>query len=308
MIITVTANPALDYTLRIDTLQIGRRARYRTPTIDPSGKGINVARMLRRLGEPVLALGFAGGQTGDLLRQGLDQEGVPHDLVRVDALTRINVTLLTGPEGTATHLHGPGEGVSAGDVDRLRTRLQERLSGVRLIVYSGSLPPGMPPAALGDLIRCTGIPALVDAEGEALRAAISAGAAIIKPNLAEASHFLGRPLRPADALQAARDMAAQGAETVILTMGGDGAIAVRGREAWKVTPPKEDVVRAIGAGDSFAAGLAAGLSRGLAFPEALRLAAAAGAATALRPGTGLGRAEDVARLLPSVALESLSPG
>ena len=308
MILTLTANPALDYTLRVDAFQIGRRARYRDPSIDPSGKGINVARMLRRLGEPVLALGFVGGPTGDLLRRGLDREGVPHDFVHVDALTRINVTLLTGVEGTATHLHGPGEGVSAGDVDRLRTRLRERLPGARLLVCSGSLPPGMPATALGDLVREAGIPVLVDAEGDALRAAITAGASIVKPNLAEASQFLGRTLRPADALQAARNIAAQGAGTVVLTMGGDGALAVRGREAWKVVPPKEDVVRAIGAGDSFAAGLAAGMSRGLAFPEALRLAAAAGAATALRPGTGLGRAEDVDRLLPDVALETFRIG
>jgi fructose-1-phosphate kinase PfkB-like protein len=91
-------------------------------------------------------------------------------------------------------------------------------------------------------------------------------------------------------------------------MGGEGAVAVRGREAWKVSPPKEDVVRAIGAGDSFAAGLAAGLARGLPFPDSLRLAAAAGAATALHPGTGLGRAEEVERLLASVALESFKMG
>src|SRR6185503_14101238 len=91
MILTITPNPALDYTVRVDAFELGRRAKYRDPRIDPAGKGINVARMVRRLGEPTLALGFAAGPTGDLLRQGLDREGVPHEFVSVDGLTRINV-------------------------------------------------------------------------------------------------------------------------------------------------------------------------------------------------------------------------
>ena len=86
MILTVTANPALDYTVRLDTLEIGKRAKYRDPFIDPAGKGINVARMVRRLGEPTLALGFSAGPTGDLLRQRLDEEGVPHEVVHRDDL------------------------------------------------------------------------------------------------------------------------------------------------------------------------------------------------------------------------------
>src|SRR5258706_2657394 len=104
MILTVTVIPALDYTIRLDTLEIGRRAKYRDPSIDPAGKGINVARMVRRLGEPTLALGFAARLTGDLLRQRLDQEGVPHDLISTAGPTRINVTLLTRPECSATQL------------------------------------------------------------------------------------------------------------------------------------------------------------------------------------------------------------
>ena len=116
MILTVTPNPALDYTVRVDSFELGRRSKYRDPRIDPAGKGINVARMVRRLGEPTLAIGFAAGATGDLLRQGLDREGVPHEFVSVDGLTRINVTLLTGPEGSATHVHGPGQPVTDADV------------------------------------------------------------------------------------------------------------------------------------------------------------------------------------------------
>src|SRR5687768_6170734 len=119
MILTVTANPALDYSLRVDDIPIGRRGRYRDAMIDPSGKGVNVARMAHRLGEPAFALAFAGGATGGILAEGLAREGVPHELVPVGAPTRINVTLLSGPDGTATHFHGAGSAVTAEEVERL---------------------------------------------------------------------------------------------------------------------------------------------------------------------------------------------
>ena len=310
MILTVTPNPALDYTIRLDAFEIGRRAKYRDPAVDPAGKGINVSRMVRRLGEPTLALGFAAGPTGELLKQGLDREGIPHELVPVAGLTRINVTLLTGPEGSATHLHGPGEGVSPEDVRRLLDRIADHLPHARILVLSGSFPPGMPPgtvAELLDLTRRHRVRAMVDAEGDVLRRAIEARADLVKPNLLEAGEALGRPLSVGDAAAAAREIVSRGAAAAVLTMRGEGAVASAGGRAWQVRAPKEDVVRAIGAGDSFAAGLAVGLLRGADLPEALRLAAAAGTATALHPGTGLGTAEEIRRLLEQTEVRELGP-
>ncbi|HVE42701.1 MAG TPA: 1-phosphofructokinase family hexose kinase [Planctomycetota bacterium] len=300
MILTVTPNPALDYTIRLDALEIGKRAKYRDPAIDPAGKGINVSRMVRRLGEATLALGFTAGATGDLLKQGLDREGIPHELVPIEGLTRINVTLLTGPEGSATHLHGPGAPISPADVGRLLDRIAAQLPRARILVLSGSLPPGMGPEAVADLIqraRRHKVRSIVDVEKDVLAAAIAAGADIVKPNLLEAAEYLGRPVAGVDAaLSAAREIVSRGAGAAVLTMRGEGAVAVAGGRCWQVRAPKEDVVRAIGAGDSFAAGLAVGLLRGAELPEALRLAAAAGTATALHPGTGLGTAEEIRRL------------
>jgi 1-phosphofructokinase family hexose kinase len=300
MILTVTPNPALDYSIRLDALEIGKRAKYRDPTIDPAGKGINVSRMVRRLGEATLALGFASGATGELLKQGLDREGIPHELVPVGGLTRINVTLLTGPEGSATHLHGPGDGVSPDDVRSLLDRIAAHLPRARLLVLSGSFPPGMEAGAVADLIALTRrhrVRTMVDAEGSVLSAAIGAKAEVVKPNLHEAAEYLGRPLSGvADAAAAARELVARGARAAVLTLRGEGAVASAAGRTWRVRAPKEDVVRAIGAGDSFAAGLAVGLAGGAEWPDALGLAAAAGTATALHPGTGLGTPEEVRRL------------
>ncbi len=310
MILTVTPNPALDYTIRLDALEIGKRAKYRDPAIDPAGKGINVSRMVRRLGEATLALGFAAGATGDLLKQGLDREGIPHELVPIEGLTRINVTLLTGPEGSATHLHGPGAAVSPADVGRLLDRITEQLPRARILVLSGSLPPGMGPDAVADLIqraRRQNVRSIVDVEKDVLAAAIAAGADLVKPNLLETAEYLGRPVVGVDqVLAAAREIVARGAGAAVLTMRGEGAVAAAGGRAWQVCAPKEDVVRAIGAGDSFAAGLAVGLLRGAELPEALRLAAAAGTATALHPGTGLGTSEEVARVREQTTLREWS--
>jgi len=309
VILTVTVNPALDYTIRLDALEIGKRARYRDPSIDPAGKGINVARMVRRLGEATMALGFAAGPTGDLLRQRLDQEGVPHDLLPTPGLTRINVTLLTGPEGSATHLHGAGSPIRPEDLQKLLDRASEHLTRSKILVFSGSLPPGVSPEAIAGLLEAAKkrrVLTLVDAESDMLATAIRAGADLVKPNSLEAGEFLGRPVLGIEAaVAAARDIQAQGVATVVVTLRGDGAVAIDGARAWHACPPKDLVVRAIGAGDSFAAGLAVALARGAGLPEALRLAAAAGAATARHSGTGLGSLSEVEELRPRVDLRPL---
>jgi len=300
MILTVTPNPAVDYTIRVDALEIGRRAKYRDPVFDSSGKGINVSRMVHRLGGATRALGFAGGPTGDLLRQGLDREGVPHDLLAVPGLTRVNVTVLSGPDGAATHLHGPGARVEAPDVARLLDAASRHLAAASVLVVSGSLPPGLAPTSIVELLglaRRRGVPALVDAEGDLLGAAVAAGADLVKPNLAEAGALLGRVLSGVDdAVVAARELVSRGARAAVITLRGEGAVGVAEGKAWHAVPPRDPVIRAIGAGDSFAAGLAVELARGAALPEALKTAAAAGAATALHSGTGLGSAEETARL------------
>ena len=309
MILTVTPNPALDYTLRVDAFEVGRRARYRDARLEPAGKGINVSRMIRRLGEPTLALGFSAGATGGILGQELDREGVPHELIPVPGLTRINVTLLTGPEGSATHLHGPGDPVGAAQVRGLLDQVAKHLSGAGMLVISGSLPPGMTPQEIADIVRLArqaGVRSMVDAEGELLGAALGARVDLVKPNVLEAGEFLGRSLGGVpDAAEAALELLRRGAQTAVITLRGDGAVGAELGRVWQALPPREPVVRAVGAGDSFAAGLAVGLTQGKSFPEALRLAAAAGAATAIHSGTGLGTPEEVRGLLARTVLREI---
>ncbi|RPH48135.1 MAG: 1-phosphofructokinase, partial [Planctomycetota bacterium] len=197
MILTVTPNPALDYTIRLDAFEIGRRAKYRDPRIEPAGKGINVSRMVHRLGEPTFALGLAAGESGALLRRSLNEEGVPNRMVEASGLTRINLTLLTGPEGRATHLHGPGAAVSKDDVDRFASEVSTHLLRAKILVLSGSLPPGMDPDLLGEVVgtaRMLGVRTIIDVEGPLLAAAVRAGADLVKPNTLEIGGLLGHPV------------------------------------------------------------------------------------------------------------------
>jgi len=308
MILTATPNPAIDYTIRVDAVRLAQRHAYRAPQLDPSGKGINVSRMVRRLGEPTFATGFVAGEIGAFLDRTLGEEGVAREFVRVEGQTRISVTILTDDEG-ATHFHGPGPQVGPPDLARLRELVDRRLPGARAFVLSGSLPPGMPPEACRDLIasaRSRNVLSVLDADGDPLRCGLEARPSLVKPNRGEAERFLGRPLPGlTDVARAARELVERGAETAVISLGGEGAVCAHAGRVWHFAGPRVPAARAVGAGDSLVAGLVIALLRGQSPPEALRLSAAAAAATALTPGTGLGSAEDVRRLIPEVTVTPL---
>lgn len=309
MVITVTPNPAVDQTVFLDRLEPGGVNRVRTPQLDPAGKGVNASRMVHRLGWPTIAFGFLAGEIGALVEKSLDEEGVPRHFVRVAGQTRINVTAVE-EGGRATSLYGPGPAVAPGEVETLRGLIRFWLPAGRVLVLAGSLPPGVPAELYAELIREArdhGLGTILDASGEALRAAIEAGPDLIKPNRAEAEELLGRALPDVDtAIEGARELRERGAEAVALTLGRDGAVCVERNGAWRVVPPRVERRSTVGSGDSFVAGCAVAMARGEPLTVGLRIGTAAGAATAATPGTALGSAETVARLAPSVRIETIA--
>jgi 1-phosphofructokinase family hexose kinase len=311
LIATVTLNPAVDQSVSVERLALGGTNRCRLESLDPGGKGINASRVAHRLGRPTLALGFAGGVTGGLLRARLDGEGVPHDLAEVGAPTRLNVVVHETASRRRTRLYMPGARVEAGRLAWLRDRLAALPPG-GVVVVAGSLPPGLPAETYRDLVlwlRRRGQRTVVDAQGAALAAALDGCPTLVKPNAEEAAELLGRPLPDDRALlDAAWEIKERGAEHVVISQGERGAVALGPEGAWRATPPRVEARSAVGSGDSMVAGLAVGLLEGMALPEALRLGTAAGAATALTPGTQLCWPADVARLLHGVVLASLEAG
>lgn len=309
MIITLTLNPAVDQTVFVDRLVVGEVNRFDESQLDPAGKGINVSRMAHRLGWPTIAFGFVAGEIGLIAQKALDGENVPHHFVPVSGQTRLNVTVVAETSGTSTSLYGPGPRVDREDLASLDGLLQFWLQACRALVLAGSLPPGVPEDAYAAYIRLAqlnGVRSFLDADGTPLRLGVEAKPYLVKPNLAEAERLLGRSLPDlASVVDAAGELGSRGIAVVVVSMGAEGAVCVQGERVWRAIPPKVERRSTVGSGDSFVAGLTVALARGEDIVQGLRLGTAAGAATAMTPGTALGTADEVAVLLPQVQIEEL---
>ncbi|MBS2029063.1 MAG: 1-phosphofructokinase [Deltaproteobacteria bacterium] len=309
MILTLTVNPAVDLTAWVPRFQLGEVNRSRAAQLDPAGKGINVSRMAHRLGWPTVAFGFLGGHTGDMVQAALDAERVQSHFVRVPGETRIDVTVVDGASHGSTSLYNAGPKVDEGALRELLETLDFWMQAGRVLVLAGSLAPGVPDDVYARLIaraRTHGVRVVLDASGPCFLSGLEARPDVIKPNVREAEALLGRPLGDRAAIvAAARELVARGLGAAVISMGGDGAICATAEAAWHVRPPRVEVQSTVGSGDSMVAGIAVALARALPLHQGLRLGTAAGAATAMRPGTALGTADDVARLAPDVELVEL---
>jgi 1-phosphofructokinase len=308
MILTLTLNPAVDQTLWLERLEVGQVNRAFESQLDPAGKGINASRMCQRIGWPTIAFGFLAGEAGSIVQRTLDEEGVRNHFLPVEGQTRINVTLIDRATGYATSVYGQGSHVSPEALVRLDEILKTWLEAGRVLVLAGSLPPGVPGdlyARLTKVAREREVRTIVDAEGAALRLAIAEGPALIKPNVAEAERLLDRKLPDLSAVRIAAGELAERLPGVVISMGLNGAVCAQGTRAWHVMPPKVPWLSSVGSGDSMVAGLAVEMARGHDLLEGMRLGTAAGAATAMSPGTGLGTRDEVDRLLPGVTIVEL---
>ncbi len=310
MIVTLTPNPAVDQTIWIDRLNQATVTRYRQWELDPAGKGINVSRMVHRLGRPTMAFGFLAGEIGLLVKGALEREGVPHHFVHVPGNTRIDIVVVDETLGDETAFLGPGPHVGRDDLALLERALDFWLQSGRVLVLAGSLPPGLPQDAYAEFIRrsrARGVRTVLNTSGEALRLGLRAQPDLVKVTLAEAEELFGWPLPDAGAVvRAARELLNRGVQTAVVTMGPRGAIGVHGERVWWAVPPTHLRRSKVGAGDSLVAGLAVSLARGEDLVAGLRLGSAAAGATAMAPGTALGSTETVMDLLPHVQVEEMT--
>lgn len=308
MILCLGTTPVLQRSMVFDRVQADGVNRAIEVRDYASGKSVNVAKVLRALGEDPLAVGFAGGDRGAALLRDLDAMGVRHAFVTVAAPTRQCVTVIDRSAGTATELVEESHTVEPGDSERLTDALAPLLLQAQAWVFSGSLPPGAPQdfyARWLPYARGRDLPILIDARGEPLRAALRHPGFIAKLNRDELAATVGRDIGDERQLRAAMREAMPTDGALVVTHGGEGAWATDRGEFWRVRPPKVTVSSAVGSGDAFAAGLVAGLLRGRDWPNALALAAACGAANAMNPISGHVRAEDVQALVSKAVVESL---
>ena len=314
MIITVTLNPALDKTLQVPNFTPGRRHRTVDQVTMPGGKGVNVARVIKRLGQPVIATGLAGGATGTRIVEALNDEAILNAFVRIRDESRTNTAVLDPTTGLQTEINERGPAVGPQELEMFVEKLLYLAKGASMCVFAGSLPRGMDPGVYSDLIREVkrlGATTLLDTDGEPLRQAMRAEPDVVSPNELEAEELVGQEFNDVeDRAQAVSEMTRLGAGEAIMTV-HDGCYAhllEGGSATYRVAIPEQEARSRIGSGDAFLAGYVAARYAGSAPVDCLRYGVACGAESIRHFGAGVLDPNRVDRLLADVDAERLEIG
>ena len=306
-ILCVSLNPAIDRRLRVPSFQVG--AVNRAASVDPAagGKAAHVAFAAAVLGAEVRWLALLGGAEGEACRAGVAARGVTPVVVEIAGRTRNTLEIIDESTGTITEVLEPGPVIHSAELNRFRTQFEEELHSRPVVVLSGSLSRGLAPNIYAELIvaaKKAGCLALLDASGEPLSASLPAAPDAIKPNRQEAAAILGKPIHSlSEAVEAARTLRRRGPESVLLSLGAEGAIAVR-EMALVATAPQVHAVSAVGSGDSFLAGWAFATAQDLSLEDRLRLAVACGTANCLAESPGIISREAVKKFSHQVEIRS----
>ena len=314
MIVTVTLNAAVDRTLAVPSFQIGQRHRASVGFTSAGGKGINIARALKRLGAPVVATGLAGGRTGTLIVEELTAEGILNDFVRIREESRTSTAVLDPTSNAYTEINEWGPDVQEDEVEILRDKLAYLCQGAEFLVLAGSLPRGVEPGFYGELIREAnrrGVATILDAEGEALRLGVEAEPHLVSPNMREAEALVGHEFSDSEDLAEGLDEIAElGARNALITL-ETGCYALfredRDEVRLRADAPIVEAVSRVGAGDTLLAGFVAARLSGRPFEEAVRAGVGAGSASVLEAGPGRFDPREAGRLASLVTLERLEP-
>ena len=304
---TLTLNPAIDIEGEVGNLEPDVKLRSKTSLVQAGGGGVNVARVLRRLGMEATAVFPCGGPLGTYFRELLEKEDVDCETVAIEDEPRINTHIRSGEENRQYRFVMPGAELDEEEADRVLERVSELVGEGDWLICSGSLPPGVEPAFVRNLaekVAKAEARLILDAPGKVIREAKDLPASWLKPNLRELEDALGEEVEMEQigkALDALREMT--GADNILLSLGKEGAV-YRGVEGdFRVPAPDVEKVSSVGAGDSALAGLAFALAKGRSVREAVEWAMAAGAAAVMTPGTHLLRVEDFMKLIEDDAEE-----
>ncbi|MBQ6313150.1 MAG: 1-phosphofructokinase [Lachnospiraceae bacterium] len=305
MIYTVTFNPAIDYVVYMDGLEVGETNRTIREEYYFGGKGINVSWILNELGVDTTALGFISGFTGAAIENGLLHRGIRTAFIELDGsegITRINMKIKSkeGEGLKETEINGQGPKITKEALDLLFARI-DTLGPDDMLVISGSVPSSMPADTYEQILSRlsdgdgTRIPVVVDAIKDLLLKSLPYKPFLIKPNNGELEELLGKPMRTTEEIiEGAKELRKRGARNVIVSRGGDGSVMVtENDEVYVEGPSPGKVINTVGAGDSMVAGFITGYINKHDYQYALKLGAAAGSATACSPG--LGTREEIER-------------
>lgn len=309
-VLCLTMNPSVDLATRTEQVVPTHKLRCEATQHDAGGGGVNVARVIARLGGTCQALCPAGGPSGEWLKHRMADEGLPATYLPIEGETRVSFTVHEAGTGAEFRFVMPGPLLSDAEWQGCLQHLSDLVDFPDLLVASGSLPPGVPVdfyARVARLCKARGGRLVLDGSGPALAAALAEGVYLVKPNLRELVELVGRPLEsPAQWEAAAQSLVDEGsAEVVALTLGHLGALLVTRDGRWSAEALPVTVVSAVGAGDSFVGGLVFAIQQGHTMLDAFAWGMSAGAGALLSASTGLCCAEDAVTLRDQVHLRRL---
>jgi 1-phosphofructokinase family hexose kinase len=312
MIVTVTLNAAIDRTLVVPNFQPGHRHRASVGFASAGGKGINVARALKRLGAPVVSTGLAGGRTGTLVVEELTNEGILNDFVRIREESRTSIAVLDPTANAYTEINEWGPEVGEDELETLREKLTYLAQKAEFVVLAGSLPRGVDPGFYGELVRDLNrrqLLAVLDTEGEPLRLGVEAEPYLVSPNMREAEALVGHEFVDEEDVAAGLDEIATLGPRNVLVTAESGCYALLREDRTEIRirarAPRIEPVSTVGAGDTLLAGFIAARAAGRSFEDAVRGAVAAGAASVLEAGAGRFDPREASRLAALVTVERL---
>lgn len=298
MIYTLTLNPAIDYVIGVEGFKPGTINRTSYENVYAGGKGLNVSTVLNNLGVDNIALGFIAGQTGDMLESMAKADGIRTEFICCKrGNTRINVKMKSGVE--ETEINGQGPKLTTEDVDSLMKQLSQ-LSSEDILVISGSAPKGISYVDICELVSKKGTQIVIDISGQALLDCLRYKPLLVKPNNIELADMLGESIASVDdVIKKAKKLQELGAQNVMVSMAGDGAVLIDANgEVHVCEAPKGTVINSVGAGDTTVAAFIEKYLVNDSYEDILRYAVCAGSATAFK--SGLATKEDIEKMMANL--------
>jgi 1-phosphofructokinase family hexose kinase len=314
VIVTVTLNAALDRTLTVPNFQRGQRHRASQGLTLAGGKGINIARALKRLGVPVVATGLAGGRTGIRIVEELTAEAILNDFVQIEDESRTSTAVVDPTAPTYTEINEWGPAIRSEELEMLMDKLAYLAQGAEAVVFAGSLPRDVDEGFYGEAVReinRRGILTVLDSAGQPLRLGVHAEPFLVSPNQNEAEGLVGQEFTEDDDFILGLDsIAEQGARNVLITQESGCWALFRHERAvhrYRVRAPSIEPVSVVGSGDVLLSAYLAAHLKGEPLEDALRVAVATGAASTLAVGAGRFEQREADRLVGAVELTELEP-
>ena len=317
-LITVTLNPAVDTAYQLDKLKIGKSTRTKNPLKSAGGKGLNVTRVATLLGEDITATGFLGGSNGAFIRDQLQQLGVTDQFIQVQGETRQCLSFIDS-EKNQTEILEEGPCISECEAKLFEEKIAKLLKDASeasggqeagcsaVLAVSGSLPKGFVSGLYRMILaeaKKSGVKVILDTSGQALIDCIEDGPYLIKPNLQELEQVLGYKCQNEDEIWSAMEkLQEKGIKVVIVSDGENGSLVLYEDKHYRVSTAKIEAASAVGSGDSFIAGFAAGMVRGYSIEQTLVLASACGAANAMEERTGYINLDTVGALIEQITVD-----